>query len=85
MAKFYTYSELKPGDIFVDHRFKSDSNRFSIDVYGIKLSEYRYYNFNAKRVYGFCDGKANTSDDRCYEKVTIWFSVNNEVLDDGET
>ena len=72
MAKFYTYSELKPGDIFVD-------NRFSIAGYGIKLSEYRYYNFKAKRVYGFSDNKANTSDDRCYQKVTIWFSVNEEV------
>lgn len=55
----YSYMELPKGSFFCDLRFTGG-------YFGIKLSEFRYYSLEDKRVYGFAEGKANTSEDKAY-------------------
>ena len=66
----YSYKELDVGQFF----FRSYGKGNSGGYYGIKLSEGRFFNLDDNRVCGFCDGKINDSDTKCYLKCEyeVW-------------
>ena len=59
MSKLVCYKDLNVGDVYCNTL---------MEEYCLKLSEYRYFSFDKKKIYGFCDNKKNDSDNAYYIK-----------------